>query len=155
MKNIILATAEDFENWLELAREVEPLFGPMVSEEGFRSGLMQAIKNGSAYCVRDIVDDKLLLLGGVIIVYELNEIAWLAVTHKSRRKGLGDKLLSCAIDKLDSSREITVTTFAPGIDTGIPAIKLYEKYGFKNIGRGPINPAGIETVLMSRGINNQ
>ena len=30
------ATQDDFENWLDLARQVEHLFGPMVDEESFR-----------------------------------------------------------------------------------------------------------------------
>jgi len=37
-----IATLQDIRNWLVLAEEVEPLFGPMVSEPSFR----EALENG-------------------------------------------------------------------------------------------------------------
>jgi len=48
MDAAMISTPEDFEGWLLLAKEVEPLFGPMVEEPAFREGLRLAIMNGQA-----------------------------------------------------------------------------------------------------------
>ncbi len=93
------------------------------------------------------------LLGGIIIFPELNEIVWFAVAQKARGKGIGNKLLSYAINQLNNERPITVTTFAPEIESGKPAVSLYKKYGFKESEPGPLNPAGIETVVMKKAPN--
>ena len=48
---IVVAQREDQPAWLELAREVEPLFGPMVNDPGFHRALENNIARGTAYCV--------------------------------------------------------------------------------------------------------
>ena len=52
MSNPHLSTLDDYSQWIELAREVEPLFGPMVEDPDFRKDLRQAISGGSAFCIR-------------------------------------------------------------------------------------------------------
>src|SRR5690242_16894858 len=44
------ATPADVTSWLELAREVEPLFGPMPD---FESTIRRNISRGTTLCVRD------------------------------------------------------------------------------------------------------
>ncbi len=57
----------DFENWLELAREVEPLFGPMVGEPDFHEAIKTVISKERAFCLRD---DCNKLCGVIVISYE-------------------------------------------------------------------------------------
>jgi len=46
-------TPDDVASWLELAREVEPLFGPMPPGEYFPDGPAAALASGSGSGVRD------------------------------------------------------------------------------------------------------
>jgi hypothetical protein len=57
--NAAVATDADVESWLELAREVEPLFGLM---PGFEKILVRKIRRRAAFCVRfDLIDDSCVL----------------------------------------------------------------------------------------------
>lgn len=149
MRNIFTAITSDVDAWIELAREVEPLFGPMAEDPAFHEGLKQAINNDTAFCVKEAD----CLLGGIVIIPDLNEIAWFAVAQEARSQGIGSNLLDYAIKKLDKDQPITVTTFAPEIESGKPAVNLYKKFGFKETKSGPMNPAGIQTVVMEKAPN--
>lgn len=48
-----VAQLEDISSWLDLAAEVEHLFGPMVNEPTFTDILLRNIKRGSAFCIRE------------------------------------------------------------------------------------------------------
>ena len=54
-------TREDVPSWLEIAREVEPLFGPMPE---FEATLLRNIARGTALCVRDASGQ---VLGGALL----------------------------------------------------------------------------------------
>ena len=146
-----LSTLEDFDQWIRLATEVEPLFGPMVKDPRFNEGLRQAILDGNAFCIRkaDSGDGK-TLQGGIVVSREANEILWFAVEEGSRGQGIGKTLLKEAIQHLDHSRPITVTTFDGSVKAGLPARRLYQKYGFNDSRPDDMNPAGIPTVVMVR-----
>lgn len=150
MSQVRVAAQADFQGWISLAREIEPLFGPMADEPGFRDGLRQAITAHTAFCVADPAPGSTGILGGVVISLALNEIAWLAVTSDSRGKRIGAALVERAICELDSSRPIYVTTFAADIAEGQAARKLYREFGFSELGPGRTNPAGMATVVMHR-----
>lgn len=146
-----VSTLEDFPQWLRLAKEVEPLFGPMVEDAGFREGLRQAILDGNAFCIRTVADEnEQVLQGGIIISREANDILWFAVEEKSRGQGIGEVLLKEVIEYLDQSRPITVTTFDGSVEAGFPARRLYQMFGFSDFRSGGMNPAGIPTVVMVR-----
>ncbi|PWV64581.1 GNAT family N-acetyltransferase [Plasticicumulans acidivorans] len=136
----------DFLSWLALAREVEPLFGPMVDEEGFHAALRQAIGGEAAFCIRH--DDGDALCGGVIISPAANEIVWLAVAERFRRRGFGRALLRGALDRLERRERIRVQTFAAGVAAGAAARRLYLAAGFSDVEAAGANPAGIATVIM-------
>ena len=153
MLKVYPAIISDFDKWIELAREVEPIFGPMADEPEFHEGLRQAINSGTAFCMKDRNDASSELFGGIVIFPELNEIVWFAVAQEARGKGVGNELLDYAIKQLSNEQPITVTTFAPEIESGKPAVSLYKKYGFKESEPGPLNPAGIETVVMKKAPN--
>ena len=147
--NVDCAKLSDIESWIALAREVEPLFGPMADEPGFQEALRQAIATKTAFCIRPDADDgDDSLPGGVVISTEANEIAWLAVSQKYRRKGYGRKLIEFAIRKLNRRENITVQTFDGSVPEGVPARKLYLEFGFTDIKDGGLNPAGVQTVIM-------
>lgn len=139
-------TSHDYERWLALATEVEPLFGPMVSDSGFQSALREAIAQGSALGLK--AQDG--IAGIVAIDRERNEITWLAVGASYRGKGYGDRLVKAALKALAADRDVQVQTFAPHVPAGFSARRIYLANGFVDAGSAGPNPAGIETVIMRR-----
>ena len=145
------STLADFDQWIRLAKEVEPLFGPMVKDPGFNEGLRQAISDGDTFCIRKANGGNgQTLQGGIVVSRGENEILWFAVAEESRGQGIGKALLKKAIQSLDHSRPITVTTFDGSVEAGLPARKLYQTFGFNDSRPGDMNPAGIPTVIMIR-----
>lgn len=147
--NVDYANPGDFAAWLSLAREVEPLFGPMADEPAFQEAIREAISQKRAFCIRsDPAEKDAYLQGGVVIAEETNEIAWLAVTQRCRGKGCGRQLLAFAISRLNSQQNILVQTFAPSVIEGTAARRLYLATGFTDREAAGPNPAGIPTVIM-------
>ncbi len=131
-RKVQLAQRVDFEPWLELAREVEPLFGPMVGDPVFQRALLRNIARGTAYCVRDGNALGSRLLAGLLLsprppVYR---IGWLAVTETARRAGLGRLLVERALTAVPPASEIIVITFGPDVAGGGPARTFYQRLGF-------------------------
>ncbi|MEQ8174514.1 MAG: GNAT family N-acetyltransferase [Syntrophomonadaceae bacterium] len=146
---VFAAKKEDMSAWLNLAREVEHLFGPMADDESFQKALLAAVEEGNALCIKDGAGKK-RLCGGVVINPETREVVWLAVSEKHRRRGAGCLLLGNAIERLGTAGSISVVTFADSIGEGLAARNLYIKHGF--IEQEPVgeNPAGFPIVLMVR-----
>jgi len=144
------SVASDFDSWISLAREVEYLFGPMADDTSFQGALKQAISGRVAFCIRSKEANPRHLMGGVVISKETNEIVWMAVSNSYRAKGNGKKLLSFAMEQLDIDKTAYVQTFNNTVPEGLPARKLYTKFGFNDHENGGLNPAGIPTVIMRR-----
>ena len=139
----------DLDAWIELAREVEPLFGPMADEPAFQEGLRQAISDNTAFCIRsDPNENDRSIKGGIVISIDSNEIAWLAVSKQHRGMGYGRQLLQYAIGKLNRQESIFVQTFHESVSEGKTARKLYLNFGFTDLKDGGLNPAGVPTVIM-------
>jgi GNAT superfamily N-acetyltransferase len=135
---IRLVTNTDINEWLDLAREVEPLFGEMAESEDFKKGIKDCISNSSAFCVVNNNND----IQGIIAINKAgNEVSWLAVREGCRGKGYGYQLLEMALGSLDNSKPIFVQTFSPGMKAGEAARKIYMRFGFKDFKDGGKNPA--------------
>lgn len=141
---IQIAKIEDFENWLSLAKEVEPLFGPMVEEVSFQNALKEFIKTEQAFCIKNDAE----FCGAIAISKDDNEILWFAIPQKHKGMGYGKLLLQYVLNELDNTKDITVQTFAEGIEIGEPARKLYQTFGFVDLKQSENNPAGYSTVIM-------
>ncbi|MEC0093786.1 GNAT family N-acetyltransferase [Paenibacillus macquariensis] len=139
------ATKDDLNEWLELASEVEYLFGPMVSDPKFIQALEKNINQCNAFCVRE--NDGLpgsRLLGGVLFSSAgapSYKIGWLAVSSRARNKGIATELLRHILKLVEVPAEVSVTTFGNDIPDGRPARNLYQKFGFvsqiESIPNGP------------------
>lgn len=145
---IRFVTNRDIGEWLELAKEAEPLFGKMAGDPEFNKAIEACISDSSAICVTDTDNG---VAGIVAVNKENNEIAWLAVKNSCRKKGYGRQLAEAALASLDTHKPIYVQTFAPHVEEGKPARKLYLQFGFKDDKDGGKNPAGIDTVVMRLG----
>ncbi|SOB58307.1 GCN5-related N-acetyltransferase [Pseudodesulfovibrio profundus] len=148
MVSVRLAVESDLEPFLGLAREVEPLFGPMVDNPDFVEGVKGAIKNGQVICVVDKPYSQ--VIGACVIDSESRTILWLAVTEKSRGNGAGAMLVAAALERLGEGDPVQVTTFSEDMAESISARKLYDSFGFKEVKAGEVNPAGYATVVMER-----
>lgn len=144
------ATIDDLPGWLELAGEVEPLFGPMAHEESFRDHLKKSIANRCCFCVRPETPGHAMLRGAIAVSFDTNEICWLAVSRVDRGNGLGRLLLAHALTRLDPARDIRVQTFADGVTEGRAARALYLHFGFRDCAMSDPTPTGIPTVIMKK-----
>lgn len=144
---IRLLKLQDYNTWLEIAKEVEFLFGPMADSKEFQNGIKQCIQNDSAF---GIENEKGNLAGIIAIDRKKNEIIWLAVAKKYRGNNYGDKLVKKAIDELGCNGSISVQTFSEKVNEGKSARFIYERNGFAYFKDAGKNPANIDTVIMAR-----
>ena len=148
---VTVSIKEDFPGWIELAAEVEHLFGPMVEEPDFQSGLQAAIDEKRAFCIREEpATPGGRLCGGIVILPWAREIAWLAVRKQSRGKGYGRALLAQALSRMEAGGDVCVQTFDPSVKEGAPARALYRSFGFVDHKGCEPNSAGLPTVIMIR-----
>lgn len=142
---IRLLNLQDFDTWMALAKEVEPLFGPMTNSMAFQEGIKHCIQNNNAF---GIENDKGDLAGIIALDKEKNEISWLAVGMKYRGNKFGDKLVKKAIEELERKDDIYVQTFSKERKEGKKARTMYENNGFVDWKDAGKNPANIETIIM-------
>ena len=117
---------------VKLAREVEPLFeGSMAEDKVFHEFIQRKIAQHEAFIVRD-GEHSTELMGLIAFSHHNNAISWFAIFEKHREKGIGSKLLAYALNELNNKIEITVTTFREDNEAGIPARRLYQKFGFRD-----------------------
>jgi GNAT superfamily N-acetyltransferase len=131
------ANVADLPSWLEIARQVEPLFGAMAM---FDVTLRAKITQGKALCVRDAGGR---VIGGLLLGGEQPDlwIRWLAVRRAARGRGIGSALVSEAMRRLDAKGSLSLITFGADNLEGAPARRLYARLGFLP---GPMQPRGPE-----------
>ena len=148
-----LAERADFESWLELAREVEPLFGPMAHDPVFQRALLRNIARGTAFCIREnSAQPGSRLLGGLLLSRRapLYRVGWLAVTESERRSGLGRALLDRALSEIPPEAEVLVITFGPDVPEGRSAREFYKKMGFTPAEMADAAPNGASRQVFRR-----
>jgi len=120
-----LATPVDVPSWLELVREVEPLFGRMPD---FEATLVTKIEERDAFCVRS----ETQVLGGMLLggTREHGWIRWLAVRASARGQGIGQRLVETALEHMSAANTISLDTFREENVPGRPARRLYVRLGF-------------------------
>jgi len=69
------------------------------------------------------------------VIFDTAHILNLAVLPKLRRRGIGSRLLQNALEELKSSRPDIEFVILEVRESNIPAIRLYEKFGFNIIGK--------------------
>ena len=130
-----LANEDDIASWLEVVREVEPLFGPMPTFDGT---LKRTIARAGAWCVRDATG--VVLAGMILSPAERATIDWLAVRRSGRGQGHGRDLVAHALQAFAGADQVIVDTFGEDNVEGRPARRLYESFGFvaaEELDRGP------------------
>ena len=127
--NVEYGTSMDIESWMDLVKLVSWNFPGLeieVAIEDHRQTVLRFMGENRALCVKDA--EK--VVGVLLLSKKYNMICCLAVAPEYRRNGIASLLLKKAIAELDSSRDITVTTFRDNDEKGIAPRALYKKFGF-------------------------
>ena len=122
-------TSLDIESWMELVQSVSCNFPGLETEaaiEDHRKTVLRFMRENRALCVK--ADEN--VVGVLLLSKKYNMICCLAVAPEYRRKGIASALLEKALAELDSSRDITVTTFRDNDEKGIAPRALYKRFGF-------------------------
>ena len=122
-------TSLDIESWMELVQSVSWNFPGLETEaaiEDHRKTVLRFMSENRALCVKDA--EK--VVGVLLLSKKHNMICCLAVAPEYRRNGIASALLEKALAELDSSRDITVTTFRDNDEKGIAPRALYKRFGF-------------------------
>jgi GNAT superfamily N-acetyltransferase len=143
---IALAQLADITAWLELAAEVEPLFGPMVADPGFHAALERNIARQTAFCIREQDGPPGAPLIGALLFSTIHaphyKIGWLAVAQHWRRQGVAHSLVEHCFRLVQPPTEISVITFGADTVAGRPARRFYERMGFEAAEMAPNGPEG-------------
>ena len=118
------------DSWMKLVRKVSWNFPGLETEEGLdehKQTVLKFMNKKQALCVRN----QETIVGVLLFSRNRNMICCLAVDPDHRRQGLASILLKKALDELDRSKEITVSTFRENDDKGIAPRALYRKFGFQ------------------------
>jgi GNAT superfamily N-acetyltransferase len=131
-----VARVDDLDPWLRIAREVEPLFGPMPD-------LRQDIERGTTRGTALVAVEAGSVLGACLLSRDgaPHAIHWLAVAVSRRRHGIGHLLLDAVRSRWPAGA-ITVVTFTADAPGGKAARRLYESHGFEPVGPAPTAPDG-------------
>ena len=129
MYSVIEGIEQDIESWMELVRSVRWSFPGLETQEALdehRNTVLEFMSQNRAICVKS----GNRIIGVLLFSRKHNMICCLAVSDEYRRQGIGCKLLAYALEKLDRTKPITVSTFREEDDKGAAPRALYKKFGF-------------------------
>ncbi|MBR3333072.1 MAG: GNAT family N-acetyltransferase [Clostridia bacterium] len=127
---VSFGTPGDIGSWMNLVRQVRWNFPGLEKEEDLeehRQTVLKYMGKKQALCTKNGEE----ITGVLLFSRNRNMICCLAVSPEQRKKGIASKLLEKALDELDRSRDITVSTFREEDEKGIAPRALYRKYGFR------------------------
>ena len=119
----------DIDEWMKLVNEISWNFPGLETKEKIeehRETVLHFISKEQALCVKD--DTK--IIGVLLFSRGHNMICCLGVSPQYRRRGIASSLLVKAIDHLDRTKDITVSTFREEDEKGLAPRTLYKKFGF-------------------------
>lgn len=127
--HLTYAVPDDLNDWMRLVSRVRLNFPGLETEEGlsnYRNTVFKFISKRQAICVKADGEIK----GVMLFSRGHNMICCLAVSPDFRRRGVASMLMDEALENLDRTKEITVSTFRAEDEKGTAPRALYEKYGF-------------------------
>lgn len=130
VSEVVFGTQDDIESWMELVNKVSWNFPGLETKEKLKeheATVLKFIEQKRALCIKN----KDNVVGVMLISKKHNMICCLAVDPDYRRKGIATKLMAVALNILDTTRDISVSTFQEGDPKGIAPRTLYKKFGFQ------------------------
>lgn len=117
-------------SWMQLVQKVSWNFPGLETEksiEEHKQTVLKFMSKKQALCVRN----QGKVVGVLLFSRNRNMICCLAVDPEYRKQGIASMLLGKALNEMDRSREITVSTFRENDEKGIAPRALYRKFGFE------------------------
>ena len=127
---VVFSTEDDIESWMELVNKVSWNFPGLETEEKIKEHetvVLRFMEQKRALCIKDRDN----IVGVLLISKKHNMICCLAVDPDHRRKGTAAKLMLAALDILDRTKDISVSTFREDDPKGVAPRTLYKKFGFQ------------------------
>lgn len=122
-------TKEDIFSWMKLVSSVSWNFPGLETEEKLKEHedtVLRFMSEQRALCVKE----GNTVVGVLLFSKKHNMICFLAVAPDFRRRGVASSLLSKAIELLDRTRDISVSTFRENDPKGTAPRRLYKSFGF-------------------------
>lgn len=119
----------DIEAWMKLVREISWNFPGLETEEKMeehKQTVLRFMDKEQALCVKEGAE----IVGVILFSRGHNMICCLGVSPTHRRCGIATGLLEKALEELDRSRDITVSTFREDDSKGLAPRALYKRFGF-------------------------
>lgn len=119
----------DIDTWMELVEKIRWNFPGLETPEKleeYRETVLRFMDKEQALCVKE--GSK--VIGVLLFSKGRNMICCLGVSPDYRRHGIALKLLKKALENLNRTKEITVSTFREEDEKGTAPRALYKKFGF-------------------------
>lgn len=119
----------DIDTWMELVEKIRWNFPGLETPEKleeYRETVLRFMDKEQALCVKE--GPK--VIGVLLFSKGRNMICCLGVSPDYRRHGIASKLLKKALENLNRTKEITVSTFREEDEKGTAPRALYKKFGF-------------------------
>ena len=126
---IQLGIEQDIDNWMNLVEKVKDSFPGLetkIALNEHRNTVLAFMNRNSAICAKE----KGEIVGVLLFSNENNELCFLAVATERRRQHIAEKMLSYMLTKINSQKDISVTTYRDGVPEGIAARAFYKRMGF-------------------------
>ena len=126
---IQLGIEQDIDNWMNLVEKVKDSFPGLETKDALnehRNTVLDFMNRNSAICAKE----KGKIVGVLLFSNESSELCFLAVATEWRRQHIAENMLSYMLTKMDSSKDISVTTYRDGVPEGIAARAFYKRMGF-------------------------
>ena len=120
----------DIHLWMDLVSLIAYNFPGLETPESIeyhRQTVLRFMGKQQALCVKS--DDH--IVGVLLFSRNKNMICCLGVHPHYRRRGIASSLLTAALQQLDRTRPITVSTFRADDEKGPAPRALYKKFGFQ------------------------
>ena len=131
-----------------------------IEDQSFTSPWRQSsfeyeIDNKDAVLKVAISDNRIVGYVCIRTIVDVTHILDMAVMPEFRRMGIGSRLLINSLQDLRRLKPDTISIILEVRESNIAAIKLYEKFGFKEIGRrrGYYQKPHEDAVIMERDLN--
>ena len=121
---------EDLDSWMALVERVAWNFPGLETPEALaqhRQTVQRFMGEKRALCVKE--DGA--VVGVLLFSRKHNMLCCLAVSPDHRRQGIASRLLREAMERMDSGRDMTVTTFRQEDAKGDAPRALYKRFGFE------------------------
>ena len=124
-----LGAKQDIDSWMNLVEKVKDSFPGLETEEALqehKKTVLDFMERSSAICAKDQGE----VVGTLLFSSENNTLCFLAVDSKYRRQHIAEKMVSYMLTKMDSLKDIYVTTYRDEVPEGATARAFYKSIGF-------------------------